>query len=344
MKRIFIFLALVAACGAFALPVSAHEAYVLPAQEFQQGLQTYSPHPFAPLVDPAHLNTFLLIGGLVALSFVLVFLWATTPLAEIVDAFIRRIAVVGPLIIRLAISASFFYAALGNVILGPELPLSQLPFGPVIQLLLFVIALMVLTGTLTEAAAAVGIILYFYASAHFGVYMLTYTNYLGELIVLFLFGSRFLSFDKLFFGERRWWRGAEGKRFLETPIVRILYGVALIYAGYTIKFLHQSLTIAVYNQYHLQDFFHTTAGFIAAGAGVSEILIGLFILIGFCMRWTILISLAFITLSILYFRELLWPHFMLYGISFSLLLNAKDHYTLDARIVPWLKGLFRRQS
>ena len=71
-------------------------------------------------------------------------------------------------------------------------------------------------------------------------------------------------------------------------------------------------------------------------------LIGLFVILGFAMRWTILISLAFITLSILYFQELLWPHFILYGISFSLLINSGDLFTLDHWIVPWLKKVVRR--
>ena len=319
--------------------VFAHEAYVLPAYEFQAGLKVDAQNPLAPLVDPQHLKTFIIIGILVALSYLIIILWSTTKLSEILDGVVRKAAVIGPLIIRIAISAAFFFSAQSNVILGPELPLSQVPYGSVIRLFLFIASFMIITGTLTELAALGGIAVYFYMFSVFGFYMITYTNYLGELIVLFLFGSRFISFDGLFFGEKRWLSGMSSRRFLETPIVRILYGVALIYAGYTIKFLHQGLSINVYNQYHLADFFHSTAQFIAAGAGLSEILIGLFILIGFQMRWTILISLAFITLSILYFRELLWPHLMLYGISFSLLINSSDKYTIDKYMVPWARNI-----
>lgn len=345
MKRILLPLfVLTVLFGVPALSASAHEAYVLPAQEFQQGLASTSLNPLAPLIDPSHLNTFLLIGGLVALSFILVFLWSATSFAEALDRIIRKAAVAGPFIIRLAISASFFYSAAGNVILGPELPLDSLPLGTLVRFLLFLLSFLIITGTFTEIAAAVGIVLFTYASAHFGWYMTTYTNYLGELIVLLFFGSRFLSFDKLFFGEKRWWKNAERKAFLEVPVVRVLYGVALIYAGYSIKFLHQTLTVDVYNQYHLVDFFHASAGFIAAGAGLAEIMIGLFILLGFCTRWTILISLVFITLSLFYFQELLWPHFMLYGISFSLLINSKDRYTLDYKIVPWIKKKIRGKT
>ena len=163
-----------------------------------------------------------------------------------------------------------------------------------------------------------------------------------ELIVLLLFGSRFLSFDQLFWKKKLWVKALELYKEYETPIVRVGYGLALIYAGWNIKFQHQELTVWVYNQYHLKDFFHASAQFIAAGAGLSEIAIGFFILIGFTMRWTILISLFFITLSLIYFHELLWPHVMLYGISFSLLINSADKLTIDHYMVPWVRRLIKK--
>ena len=226
--------------------------------------------------------------------------------------------------------------------LGPELPLAVLPGGPLIRFLLFVLAFMILLGIFTEVAGAASLVLFAVLCWHFGWYMATYANYFAEFAVLMVFGSRFLSLDRLFYGEKRWWSGLTRYTSLEVPFVRVFYGIGLAYAGYTIKFVHQNLTIDVYNQYHLVNFFHASASFIAAGAGLAEILIGLFVIFGFAMRWTILISLAFITLSILYFQELLWPHFILYGISFSLLINSGDIFTADHWIVPWLKKLVRR--
>ena len=149
-------------------------------------------------------------------------------------------------------------------------------------------------------------------------------TFFAELAVLMVFGSRFLSLDRLFYGEKRWWSGLARHASLEIPFVRVFYGIGLAYAGYSMN-PSSNLTIDVYNQYHLVNFFHASASFIAAGAGLAEMLIGLFVIFGFAMRWTIIISLAFITLSILYFQELLWPHFILYGISFSLLINSRKY-------------------
>lgn len=322
---------------------SAHEAYVLTAKQFQAGLATTTPNPFAPLVDPAHLQIFLLTAAAVFISYVLVFLWSASKPAEILDRLVRKAKIFGPLIIRLAISSSFIYAALSNAILGPELSLAALPWGAAVRFLLFLCGLMILFGIFTELAALVALGLFVYATTAFGAYMFTYANYFGEIIVLLLFGSRHYSFDRLFFGAKLWMQKLRKYDWLEIPIVRILYGVALIYAGYTIKFAHQILTIDVYNEYHLVNFFHASAAYIAAGAGLAEIMIGLFIILGFNMRWTVIISLFFITLSILYFRELLWPHLMLYGISLSLLINSGDRWTLDSKIVPAIRRLLKRR-
>lgn len=325
----------------FAKPAFAHEAYVLTRSEFQQGLMMVSPHPFAALFDPPHVQASIIITLCVMFAYFINFLWAATSWATILDQLIKKARVLGPLIIRLAISASFFYAASANAILGPELPLTAMGGGVVIRFLLFALSMMIFFGFLTELAACIGLLLFLYASFTFQAYTITYVNYFGELLVLFLFGSRFLSVDLWLFGKHAWMKQLEKMRGLEIPVVRMLYGIALMYAGYTIKFLHQSLSIEVYNQYHLVNFFHASASFIAAGAGLSEILIGLFIFIGFGQRLTTFISLFFITISILYFREMLWPHFMLYGISFSIIINSSDKFTLDHYLVPFTRQVLQ---
>lgn len=323
----------------------AHEAYVLTNQQFEKGLLVNSPNPFAPLFDSQYFIATIFITIFVVALYTLVNIWATTSLAAKFDSVIKKANVIGPLIIRIAISASFFYAAEANSFLGPEISLSTIAGGSIIRFILFAIALMVFFGVFVEVAATIGLILFIYLITYFNIYMVTYVNYLGELIVLLLFGSRMLSFDKYFFGNKLWFKGLEKYKEYEVPIVRILYGVALMFAGFSIKFMHQGLTIAVYNEYHLKDFFHASASFIAAGAGLSEILIGFFILIGFAQRLTVVISLIFITLSLLYFNEMLWPHLMLYGISFSLIINSADKLSVERYLIPlartWRKKIFR---
>ena len=342
MKKISVLFSALVFYLLFAKLAFAHEAYVLTRNEFDHGLQVVTKNPLQGLLDPRYIQTSLLITVCIVALFTLSFLWATTPLAARLDRLIRKLWTIGPLIIRLAISTSFYFAASANSILGPELSLATLPYGQVVRYLLFLLAILIFFGFLTEVAAAVGLLLFFYVSYFYGSYMVTYANYFGELLVLLFFGSRFLSIDRLLFGKKAYISFFEKKRFLETPLVRILYGIALIYAGYTIKFVHQGLSIAVYNQYHLINFFHAPADFIAAGAGLSEITIGVFILFGFAQRITIAISLIFITLSLLYFQEMLWPHLMLYGISLSLFVNSSDPFTIDHYFIPFLQNIIKK--
>ncbi len=342
VKKIFSFFVSISFLFLFSSQAFAHEAYVLTHREFSKGLLVNSPNPLGPLFDPSYLKISAIITFLVMLSYFFAVLWATTPIAKKLDGVVRKAKVFGPFIIRIAISSSFFFAAEINSMLGPELSLSAVPGGDIIRLLLFVIAFMVLLGVFVEVAAFIGILLFIYLSNIYGIYMLTYLNYFGELLVLLFFGSRLLSFDGYFFGKKLWFKKMEKFRELEIPIVRVLYGLALIYAGWSIKFQHQELSVMVYNQYHLKDFFHASAQFIAAGAGLSEILIGVFILIGFVMRFTILISLVFITLSLIYFHEMLWPHLMLYGISFSLIINSADKYTIDRYLIPRVGSVLKK--
>ncbi|HET9946913.1 MAG TPA: DoxX family membrane protein, partial [Patescibacteria group bacterium] len=209
------------------------------------------------------------------------------------------------------------------------------------RFILFALSLMIFFGIFVETAGLIGLLIFMYITNFFGIYMLTYLNYLGELIVLLLFGSRVVSFDRVLFGKKAWFTHIENLRSFEIPVVRILYGLALIYAGWSIKFQHQLLSVEVYNEYHLHDFFHASAQFIASGAGLSEIVIGLFIVLGFAQRLTVLISLFFITLSLLYFKEMLWPHLMLYGISFSLIINSADMLTIDRYLPQIIKTCWR---
>ena len=199
-------------------------------------------------------------------------------------------------------------------------------------------------------AAAAGILIFIGSFFVYGPYVFTYLNYLGELVVLLLFGMRVFSVDRMLFGPLR--RFAYFEKY-ETVIVRVMYGLALIYAGITVKLLHPDLTVTVVNTWHLTKFhwlFPSDPLLVTLGAGIVEMVIGLFIIFGFEMRLTVLISLFYITLSLLYFRELVWPHLLLYGISFNLMVQP-EVFTLDhllfkrhRKAKSWWKRMFSANS
>lgn len=309
--------------------VSAHEAYVLPYDTFWSGMrQPYSARAFDALRNPGNIHTTIIIGLSVIVFLALNFFFRRSNLGQRAHAFLEKYSRFGIHFVRITIAIALFFSAFSNSFLGPELHLSFFSYPQVVQVILFCISIMIALGFLTELAAFIGIIVFIWGLVIFGPYVLTYLNYLGELVVLFLFGMRVFSIDKYLFGPLR--RFQFLKKY-ETVIVRVLYGLALIYTAITVKILHPDLTINVVNTWNLTKFhwlFPSDPLLVTLGAGIVESIIGLFIVFGFEMRLTVLVSLFYITLSLLYFRELVWPHLLLYGISFNLLVQPET-FTID---------------
>ncbi|MHB1316719.1 MAG: hypothetical protein ACYCZW_02575 [Minisyncoccota bacterium] len=313
--------------------VYAHEAYVIPHNVFWDGLkQPFSSHAFDALKNPHDLNITIVIGISIAILLALNFLFRLSKTGQKMDAFLEKFSYLGPHFVRITIAIALFFSAWSNTFLGPELYQDMFPYPHIVRILLFILSIMIFLGFFTEIAAFVGISIFTVGLFVFGPYLFTYANYLGEFIVLLLFGMRVFSIDKYIFGPL--------VRFLsfekyETVIIRVMYGIALVYAAITVKLLHPDLTTGVVNAWNLTQFhwlFPSDPLLVTLGAGIVESIIGLFIIFGFEMRLTVLISLFYITLSLFYFRELVWPHLLLYGISFNLLVQPEvltiDHIVL----------------
>ncbi len=303
---------------------SAHEAYVLPDGSFWEGIkEPLNAHVFSALQNPNNLKVAIIIAVSVWLLLGLNFFFRRSQIGQKTHMFFERFAKFGPHFVRIAIAAALFFSATSNSFLGPELHAGLLPYAQFTRIILLCISLMIAVGIFTELAALLGIVIYIIGLFVYGPYIFTYFNYLGELIVLLLFGLRSFSADGYLFGPLKRFRSLAK---YETVIIRAFYGLALIYAAITVKLLHPELTVSVVNIWHLNQYhwlFPSDPLLITLGAGIVEIVIGLFILVGFQMRLTILISLFYITLSLLFFRELVWPHFLLYGISLSLLVQPE---------------------
>src|SRR5262249_13188017 len=153
------------------------------------------------LKNPHDLAVTLEITAVILVVIALNFFFRRSNLGYWVNSKFERLAFLGPILVRLAISASFFFSAQSMSFLGPELPLTQMPLAHVLQWALYAISVMILLGLFTEVAAVIGLIIFTIGLVVFKQYLLTYFNYLGELIVLMLFGMRRWSFDGWWFGS-----------------------------------------------------------------------------------------------------------------------------------------------
>jgi uncharacterized membrane protein YphA (DoxX/SURF4 family) len=326
MKKLISFFSLAAAV---LLPINtfAHEVYVLTKDQVQEGFRDHY-NVFIAWKNIENIKLTLIISVCIGIVLVLNFLFRHSTLGHKLRSIVERGRVFGPLFVRLAVSLSFFFSALQWSFLGPELSLHDFPYGEIVRIVMFALSGMFFFGLFVEVASLIGLAIYILAFYQFGFYMLAYFNYLGEFIVLILFGLRVFSLDRVFFGPLN--RLKEWEKY-KTTVVRICYGIALCFAAIYIKILNPNLTLAVVNEYDLTRFsflFPQDPLMVVLGAAMAEVTLGIFIIIGFQLRFAVLVTLFYLTLSLIFFREAVWPHLLLYGISFSLIFD-KEVFTVD---------------
>ncbi len=316
----------------------AHEAYILTREQFNYGLSYAGLNAFSALNNPANFALTLKVAAGVAAAMAVAFWVRHSSWGQRADGKLKEYGHLGHLITRVALAGSFFFSGLTRSILGPEMPLDTVPLGEAVRVMLMLTSGLILIGFLTPLAAALGLVGIALAAATYHGYILTYTNYIGVLFVLAMLGASAFSLDRQFGWLPAMWRKLAP---YEATIVRVGYGVALMYGAIAIKFLHPALTVMVVNQNNLTRFhwlFPSDPFLVVLGAAIAEFMIGLLITLGLQVRLVTLVTLLYLTLSLWYFKEAVWPHFLLYGIGLSLLIHGGGRLTLD----EWIDALLAR--
>ncbi|MDR3558757.1 MAG: hypothetical protein P4L61_04460, partial [Candidatus Pacebacteria bacterium] len=293
----------------FSIPAiaSAHEVYVLSPAEITQAIGT----PSFDLLAVAEQN----LGQFVFWAFIGILLvfgvfWISIVrfLERQLDPMLAKLRRFTPFIARFTIGVSFLAGAYYQATYGPELPLSSLgPWAGLVTVTLVVIGTLAILGLYMRIAAFIALVLYCVTVALHGSYMLTYVNYLGEIIVLLILGAHSFSLDTYL---------AKGKKTAQksrsvlaiwskkiqsylTPrsfmILRILFGTALIYASAYAKIIHNNLALFTVEKYHLDHLLGFEPHFLVLGAAIVELLIGLFFILGIELRFTALFFLFWLT-------------------------------------------------
>ncbi|MEO6077476.1 MAG: DoxX family protein [Candidatus Andersenbacteria bacterium] len=319
----------------FTIPVaSAHEVYVLSGKVITDVVSNPSPNPFSAVSD--HLGEFVEWGFFVAVGLFIIGLLAySKKFSMFFEPVLRRLKPVAHFVARITLGASLFASGYYQAFFGPELSFKQdfLPaIEPFVAVIFMGLGIFIMLGIMTRVCTLIGLVFFGMAVAMYHSYMLTYVNYCGELLLLLILGSgRFALdnhhphlrlLDKQF---RHLHRIFEKYGFF---ILRVLFGIALIYASMYAKFLHSNLALDTVNDYNLTRYFHFTPLFLVLGAFIIEFLIGLAFIIGFGVRFFALFFLCFLTASLLFFGEAVWPHIILIGVAITIFLHGYDKYTV----------------
>ena len=311
---------------------SAHEVYVLSKDTIARDVAMVSPNPFSAI--PEHQLQFFFWGFISVTTVVVVLLLSISRKLELaIDPFLLRAKKYAPVAARLTLGICFLACAYYQSLFGPELPLSEFAGANavLVSFFFYLFGAMLILNLFVRAMAFIGLIVFGIAVFHYGTYMLTYTNYLGEMLVTFIVGGGAHPLERMLLNYRSGFDALFAK--LEKYgffILRVCFGVAIMFASYYAKFLHSQLALDTVTQYHLTNYFHFEPIFIVLGACIIEFLIGLFFIFGFEIRFTALFFLFFLFLSLLYFGEVIWPHLVLLGVNIVMLLHGYDRYTIGA--------------
>jgi uncharacterized membrane protein YphA (DoxX/SURF4 family) len=310
-------------------PVSAHEQYVLTPGQFNADYANTNVHVLDALKNPVNVAIAVKVSVAVFIVFALYFFFVSSRFEQVLDAWLSRFEPAVQVLVRIAVGISLIYSAATSVFLGPEIPLLSLPLGTFIRIILYIAGVLLVLGLFSEIAGFLSLLVIIAATWVYKDYMLTYFNYFGEFAALFFLGSRIFSLDKLIFGAKKF---AEKFKNWEIALLRVTYGISVLYPAITIKLFHPEVIVDIVNRYHLNDIhwlFPQDPLLISLGTGLAQIVVGLFIIIGFETRLASFSTFILYVLSILFFKETVWPHYILLTLALYLTINDGGTLTLD---------------
>lgn len=321
---------------------SAHEVYVLSSNQIYVDI---TEPPFDMVrVALDNLHSFIFWGFIVFVVVSTVFFFSIFRSVErVLIPLLNRLKPLAPAASRVTIGLGLIAGAYYQATFGPELPLATTygPYAHLVSLALVIIGTLIVVGFWARGAAVVAFGIFGYSVYVYGWYMLTYVNYFGEILVLLLIGSHRFSIHSIMGWNERFHSlfhaVIDRIRHLAFPILRICFGTSLLYASLYAKVFHNNLALQVASlplaghPHSLAYYFGFEPHFLVLGAALIEILIGVFFILGIEIRWTSFFLLFWLSLSLWYFGEAVWPHIILVGIPIAFIFHGYDRYSLEGR-------------
>ena len=312
----------------------AHEVYLLTPEEIAT-LTAAEPVSFFSIFAKyisATIWSGLVVGFLMVSIFVISI---SATLENKLDAHLIKLKHFAPFIARVTVGLAFLTCAYHAALFGPELPFTQMfgSYTPLAQIAFATLGGFMIFGIYARSAGIAGLIIFLIGITYHGVYMVTYLNYLTEFIVLILVGGhkfaiadeRPVTFDLHHILD---YLSAKYGEFAFL-ILRVGFGASLIYSSLYAKVIHNQLGLAVATNYGLAPIFGVQPEFLLFGAAIVEILLGVMFILGIEIRFNAIVINIFLTLSLLYFGEAVWPHIILIGIPIAFFCYGYDKYSLE---------------
>jgi uncharacterized membrane protein YphA (DoxX/SURF4 family) len=217
---------------------------------------------------------------------------------------------------------------------------------------------LLLFGLATQLVAAVGLLTYGYALVTAGTPMLLASEYVAGFLGILLVGPGQPSADMLL---RRLavTDGTFVSRFrgLTTPeemlnrlgigsaaapvLIRVFLGLNFLYLGVAQKLLEPEQALAVVAKYDLTAVVPVQPELWVVGAGLTEALVGVALVVGAFTRGTAAVGFCILTTTLFGLPDdPVLAHVTLFGLTSALLVTGAGRYSLDASVLPALRRRF----
>ncbi|MEK7538830.1 MAG: DoxX family protein [Patescibacteria group bacterium] len=320
---------------------TAHEMYVLESSIVSE-LLTHPPTNPLDIIS-ANIGQFIFWATAVFLLLILLLFFSLSHrMQDKFNPFLFKLKPYAFVIARGAVGVCLIFSGLYQTLFGPEMSLVTI-FGTYTTLtswLLIIIGITITLGIFVRTAAVIGLGIFAVAVGKYGIYLLTYVDYLGILLALLLVGAGKPAFQNIVLHDKN--SDSKLQKFRRSLslifsdyallIIRLGLGFSIMYAAFYGKFLHSNVALQVVLDYRLTDYFPFSPEFIVLGAGILEMLFGLFFVLGIHLRFSAIFFAIFLFLSYLYFPEAAWPHLILVGGALATFAHGYDNMTLEGRL------------
>ncbi len=260
-----------------------------------------------------------------------------------------------PWLLRLSFGLPFVGAGFTGYFFSPSVPpLVPVAFAPS-RLFQIGVGFLLLFGLATRVTAAVALLVYLTALATTPELLLA-NEYVTGLVAIILIGSGRPSADHVLqqvasaegtvYGEfdpvhrvsERFNRIVEPYETYVPTIVRVGLGLNFVFLGLTQKLLAPDRALAVVEKYELTTVVPVDAGLWVVGAGLTEVALGVALVLGLFTRAGSLVALTIFTLTLFGLPDdPVLAHITLFGLASLLLVTGSGPFAVDG----WLRDRVR---
>lgn len=317
MKRILFFL------GMLFLPIisNAHVGYVVGHDEIPIHKGSDGAFLFRALSDPYNVILTLIVLALFILLywvahhnyFIEKYLNKIKKKIETYQEFI-------PWILRLSLGIALIGAGSAHTLISPLLP-NMANFA----LMQVILGFMMLSGFMLTPVLIFTVVLFLYALVQ-DAYLIGNIEFLFGSVALLVLGNDRPGLDDILMIPSHTITAL--KKYVPL-IIRLGLGGAMMYLALFEKLLNPHVSALVVSKFNLTSVIAVSPEMWVLSAGLIELLVGLFIFIGFHTRLTSAIAFLVITTTFFYFKEDVYSHVTLFGMLSVLFITGGGAMSAD---------------